>query len=304
MLKLQKVKKSYGRKMVLDQLDLEVENGTIFGITGGAGAGKTTLCRMIAGLIPADEGKIMAAGEDMAHDPENIRKKVGYVPKEFGRYRDMDPEEYLDYYGRLYGLSGEHTGDKIEKLLEMVGLAAQRQEQVEKLKLCEKKRLALARCFLKDIDVLVLDDFLVDLDPRERKEIDPLLFQIRDMGKAVLISSPGFSALTGEEESLGILQEGKIVVQGSLEEISEQVNCSNPLELVTAEKSTKAIEVLKEEDTVTRISIDGHKILAGFQGTQEDQVRILKCLMEQGVPVVSFQRRKSDLESVFWKMTE
>ena len=186
----------------------------------------------------------------------------------------------------------------------MVGLAAQKQVQVEKLKLCEKKRLALARCLLEDIDVLVLDDFLVDLDPRERKEIDPLLFQIRDMGKAVLISSPSFSALTGEEESLGILQEGKIVVQGSLEEISEQVNRSNPLELVIAEKSTKAIEVLKEEDTVTRISIDGHKILAGFQGTQEDQVRILRCLMEQGVPVISFQRRKSDLESVFWKMTE
>lgn len=93
-------------------------------------------------------------------------------------------------------------------------------------------------------------------------------------------------------------------MQGSLEEISEQVNRSNPLELVIAEKSTKAIEVLKEEDTVTRISIDGHKILAGFQGTQEDQVRILRCLMEQGVPVISFQRRKSDLESVFWKMTE
>lgn len=304
MLKLQKVRKSYDRKPVLDRLDLEVENGTIFGITGAAGSGKTTLCRLIAGLIRAEEGEIRAAGRDIRQGLEGRLQIVGYVPGEFGRYRDMTPEEYLEYFGRLYGLSGYQIEQKTPKLLELVRLQKQRREQVERLKLHEKKRLSLARCLLSEIDVLVLDDFLVDLDLRERKEMKPLLLQIRDMGKAVLISSPGFSALTGAEECIGILQEGRIVVQGSLENISEQVNRSNPLELVVAEKGGKAVKVLKDEETVTRISIDGHKILAGFQGTQEDQVRILRRLMDQGVPVVSFQRRKSDLESVFWKMTE
>lgn len=304
MLKLQKVGKSYMQKVVLRDLSLEVQNGRIYGLTGAAGEGKTTLCRMIAGLIPMDKGEIYIDGKALSRDPEEARKKLGYVPKQFGRYRDMTLEEYLEYFGRLYGQYEDVTGKRIRELLEMAGLLEKRKEQVDLQKPEIKKKLALVRCLLLDPDVLVLDDFLADPDVRERKEVEALLLQIRDMGKAILISSPGMSSLTGEEDCLGILQQGNIVVQGTLEEISEQVNRSNPLELVIAEEYAKAVEVLKAEKTITRISIDGNKILAGFEGTQEDQVRILRCLLQEGVPVISFQRGKSDLESVFWRLTE
>lgn len=304
MLKLQKVGKSYKQKVILQDLSLEVENGRIFGLIGAAGEGKTTLCRMIAGLIPMDEGEIYIDGKELSRHPEIVGERLGYVPGQFGRYRDMTLEDYLEYFGRLYGRNEDITDRKLEELLEMAGLAGKSREQVDQQKPEMKKKLALIRCLLTDPDVLVLDDFLVDLDVRERKEMNELLLQIRDMGKAILISSPRISALTGEEDCLGILQRGNIVVQGTLEEISEQVNRSNPLELVMAEKCAKAVEVLKAEKTITRISMDGNKILAGFEGTQEDQVRILRCLMKEGVPVVSFQRGKSDLESVFWRLTE
>ena len=216
----------------------------------------------------------------------------------------MTCEEYLEYFGRLYGRNDDITEKKLEELLEMAKLASRSREQVDQQRPEVKKKLSLIRCLLTDPDVLVLDDFLVGLDVRERKELNTLLLQIRDMDKAILISSPGTSFLTGEEDCLGILQRGNIVVQGTLEEITEQVNRSNPLELVIAENCAKAVEVLKAEKTITRISMDGNKIFAGFEGTQEDQVRILRCLMKEGVPVISFQRGKSDLESVFWKLTE
>lgn len=304
MLKMQKVGKSYMQKIVLQDLNLEVENGRIFGLIGAVGEGKTTLCRMIAGLIPIDEGEIYIDEKQLSRHPEIVRKKLGYVPRQFGRYRDMTCEEYLEYFGRLYGRNEDITEKKLEELLEMAKLASRSREQVDQQRPEVKKKLSLIRCLLTDPDVLVLDDFLVGLDVRERKELNTLLLQIRDMDKAILISSPGTSFLTGEEDCLGILQRGNIVVQGTLEEITEQVNRSNPLELVIAENCAKAVEVLKAEKTITRISMDGNKIFAGFEGTQEDQVRILRCLMKEGVPVISFQRGKSDLESVFWKLTE
>ena len=98
MLKMQKVGKSYMQKIVLQDLNLEVENGRIFGLIGAVGEGKTTLCRMIAGLIPIDEGEIYIDEKPLSRHPEIVRKKLGYVPRQFGRYRDMTCEEYLEYF--------------------------------------------------------------------------------------------------------------------------------------------------------------------------------------------------------------
>lgn len=304
MLKVQRVGKSYREKTVLQDLSFEVENGRIYGLIGAAGEGKTTLCRMIVGLTPVDAGEIYIAGKVVSAHATGAWKKPGYVPEQFGIYRNMTMEEYLEYFGRLYGRYDDLMSQRIRKLLEMAGLEGKRQEQVDLQETEIKKKLALLKCLLMDPDVLVLDNFLADLDVRGKKELNALLLQIRDSGKAILITSPGISALTGQEDCLGILQRGTLVVQGTLDEISDQVNRSNPLEIAIAGSCSKAVEVLKCEKTVTRISIDGNRILAGFEGTQEDQVRILRLLAKEGVPVISFQRRKSNLESVFWKLTE
>lgn len=304
MLKMYQVSKIYQRKYLLEDLNLEVENGQIFGVIGAHGAGKTTLCRLAAGLTPFEGGEILAGTPEVRITEEGASGLVGYVPAEFGRYHDMTVAEYLEYYGGLYGMSGYRTGQRAGELLPMFGLEGMEVVPVSELAPHEKKRLALVRCMLRDPDVLVLDDFYQGVDAGKRTALDELLHQLQDIGKAVLITSSGFSALAGSGAFLGILQNGAIAVQGSLEEISEQINQTNPLELLVAENCVGAVEVLKQEETVTRISIDGGRILAGFRGTQEDQTRILRRLVENDVELISFQRRKSDLETAFWRMTE
>ena len=304
MLKMHKVSKIYQRKYLLENLNLEVENGQIFGVIGAHGAGKTTLCRLAAGLTPFEEGEILAGTPEVRITGDGAAGVVGYVPAEFGRYHAMTVAGYLEYYGGLYGMSGYRTDQRAAQLLPVYGLEGMEIVPVSELEPHEKKRLALVRCMLRDPDVLVLDDFYQGIDAGKRPVLDEMLRLLQDDGKAVLLTSSGFSALAGSGAFLGILQNGEIAVQGSLEEISEQINQTNPLELFVAENCAGAVEVLKQEETVTRISIDGSRILAGFRGTQEDQTRILRRLVENNVDLISFQRRKSDLETAFWRMTE
>ena len=304
MLKIHQVSKIYQRKYLLEDLNLEVANGEIFGVIGAHGAGKTTLCRMVAGLIPFEGGEILAGTPEVRIDGEGAAGLVGYVPAEFGRYRDMTVAEYLEYYGGLYGISGYRIDRRMQELLPAYRMDGLEVVPVAELAPHEKKQLALVRCMLREPDVLVLDDFYHGIDAGKRPVLDELLHLLQDTGKAILVTSAGFSPLAGSGAFLGILQNGAIAVQGSLEEISEQINQTNPLELLVAENCAGAVEVLKQEETVTRISIDGGRILAGFRGTQEDQTRILRRLVENDVELISFQRRKSDLETAFWKMTE
>ena len=216
----------------------------------------------------------------------------------------MTVAEYLEYYGGLYGISGYRIDRRMQELLPAYRMDGMEVVPVAELAPHEKKQLALVRCMLREPDVLVLDDFYHGIDAGKRPVLDELLHLLQDTGKAILVTSSGFSPLAGSGAFLGILQNGAIAVQGSLEEISEQINQTNPLELLVAENCAGAVEVLKQEETVTRISIDGGRILAGFRGTQEDQTRILRRLVENDVELISFQRRKSDLETAFWKMTE
>ena len=117
MLKIHQVSKIYQRKYLLEDLNLEVANGETFGVIGAHGAGKTTLCRMVAGLIPFEGGEILAGTPEVRIDGEGAAGLVGYVPAEFGRYRDMTVAEYLEYYGGLYGISGYRIDRRMQELL-------------------------------------------------------------------------------------------------------------------------------------------------------------------------------------------
>jgi ABC-type Na+ transport system ATPase subunit NatA len=181
--------KRYGRSLAVAGVDLEIASGEIFGLVGPNGAGKTTTLKMLATLLSPSAGDAEIAGHSVRREPDAVRNVIGYMPDTFGVYDDMRVWEYLDFFGRCYGLSAARRRQMISDLLELVDLADKRDAYVQDLSRGMQQRLCLAHALVHDPQVLLLDEPASGLDPRARVELRELLRELRALGKTIVISS-------------------------------------------------------------------------------------------------------------------
>src|SRR6185436_18549623 len=181
--------KRYDGTLAVAGVDLAIEQGEIFGLVGPNGAGKTTMLRMLATLLVPTSGDAEIAGESIRRNPQAVRRVLGYMPDAFGVYDDMKVWEYLDFFGRCYGLGPAQRKRMIGDLLELVDLAGKRDAYVLGLSRGMQQRLCLAHALVHDPQVLLLDEPASGLDPRARVELRELLRELRKLGKTIVISS-------------------------------------------------------------------------------------------------------------------
>lgn len=303
MLKIKDLCKKYDDVMVLDHLDLTVEKGELFGFVGSNGAGKTTMLRIISGLVPADSGEITVAGINAIADNRHLKERIGYVPDFFGVYDNLRVMEYMEFYASIYGITGERARHICAELMNLVHLEDKADRMVDSLSRGMKQRLCLARSLVHDPEILILDEPVSGLDSRARIEMKGLLRSLHEMGKTIIISSHILWELEELCTTIGIIEQGKMAVKGSMEEITRQVNATNPIVITVENDRDKTVGILKGIPEVTSISLDENKIIIGYSGSQKQQVALLHCLVSAQVPVISFYRKTGDLESVFMKVT-
>lgn len=304
MLEIKNLCKSYGDLFVLDHLDLTIQKGELFGFVGPNGAGKTTMLRIISGLLPADSGQVSVFGIDAINDSGHLKEKIGYVPDFFGVYDNLKAIEYMEFFASVYGITGEKAHKLCLELMDMVHLADKAEFMVDSLSRGMKQRLCLARSLIHDPELLILDEPVSGLDPRARFEMKKTLRRIHEEGKTIIISSHILSELAEMCTTIGIIKQGKMKVKGTIEEIMQKVNALNPIVIKIAGEKDTALQLLKENDEVSSISMEEDNLIIGFAGNQEQQIQLLRQLIDNQVPVVSFQRKTGDLESVFMKVTE
>ena len=167
-----------------------------------------------------------------------------------------------------------------------------------------KQRLCLARALIHDPQFLILDEPASGLDPRSRFEFKEILKELRDNGKTIIISSHILMELAEMCTSIGIIERGKMILQGSIEDILETVDTSNPLIIRVYDQVDTAVLLLKKEEKIESLTIRGNSIFASFSGNREEEARLLKTLIDNGVLVQSFSREQGSLESLFLKITE
>ena len=219
----------YGRMVALDQLNLSVEQGSIYGFIGPNGAGKTTTLRLLAGLLEPSGGEVRLMGERLV--PGGAQRLVGYMPDFFGVYDDLRVWEYLDFFARCYGLDGATRKRSVDELLSLVDLGHKRDAYVQSLSRGMQQRLCLAHALVHNPPVLLLDEPASGLDPRARVELRELLRTLRDMGKTVLLSSHILSELAEVCTEIGIIESGKMVVSGPVDEVRRQLQGSTRLRI-------------------------------------------------------------------------
>ena len=304
MLAIKNLNKRYGKFQAVSDLNLEVAEGEIFGFVGPNGAGKTTTMKIICGLLRATSGEITLDGVDIIQNSRRMKEKIGYMPDFFGVYDDLKVSEYLEFYASIYNIKGQERKRITDDLLELVDLGSKREAYVDSLSRGMKQRLCLARSLVHNPRLLVLDEPASGMDPRARFEMKEILKNLKGMGKTIIISSHILPELAELCTSIGIIDQGRMVISGSNEEIMQQVYNKKVMRLKVRDRLDDAVLILKEYPFVDKLVIGENTIQAGFGGGDEEMSRVLSDLISRGIPVVSFAQMDGNLEDVFMKVTK
>ena len=299
--------KRYDRTVAVAGIDLEIEEGEIFGLVGPNGAGKTTTLRMLATLLVPTAGDAEIAGASVRRNPNDVRRVLGYMPDVFGVYDDMKVWEYLDFFARCYGLPAARRRRMISDLLELVDLADKRDTYVQGLSRGMQQRLCLAHALVHDPAVLLLDEPASGLDPRARVELRELLRELRSLGKTILISSHILPELEELCTSVAIVDRGQVLAQGRVADIERRLRSGAVLRIrVLADgdglEAARA-HFAADPEVATAHLLDDGTIEIGFRGDDAASARLLREAIAAGLPIVTFARAASDLEELFLQVT-
>jgi len=239
--KTDRLTRRFGKFVAVDQVSIEVYQGEIFGFLGANGAGKTTMIRMLCGLLKPTAGTASVAGFDVYHQSEDIKKRIGYMSQRFSLYEDLTISENLEFYGGIYGLGKQLIAEREQNLFEQVGLSSFSHTLTRALPLGFKQRLALDCALLHDPPILFLDEPTSGVDPQARREFWNLLYQTVDQGKTIFVSTH-FMEEAEYCHQVSIMQQGKIVALDTPTHLKEKYHKASMQEVFvslvkTAERS-------------------------------------------------------------------
>ena len=301
MLKIRNLQKVYGNYHALDGLDMEIREGALYGFVGPNGAGKTTTIKIISGLLWPDGGTVEIHGTDALTQPGRLKEKIGYVPDYFGVYDNLKVSEYMEFFASCYGMEGLKARKRSQTLLDQVGLGHKLDFYVDGLSRGMKQRLCLARALLHEPVLLVMDEPAAGLDPRTRLEFKETVRELNE--QTILISSHLLSDLAELCTDVGIVDAGKMLLTGSVEEVIEKIHTSKPVIITVHENIGTAIGILKEHPLVRSLSVKDQEIMVQFAGSGKQESRLLTELISAGVQVRGFMREPGSLEAVFMQLT-
>ena len=300
--------KRYDGTLAVAGVDLAIEEGEIFGLVGPNGAGKTTMLRMLATLLQPTSGDAEIAGASIRRNPQAVRRVLGYMPDAFGVYDDMKVWEYLDFFGRCYGLGPAQRKRMIGDLLELVDLASKRDAYVLSLSRGMQQRLCLAHALVHDPQVLLLDEPASGLDPRARIELRELLRELRTLGKTIVISSHILPELEELCTSLAIVDRGRVLAAGTISDIGQRLRVGEVLRIrvLGDEAQVEAARAWFEgRSDVASANRDGSgEIEIGFRGDETGAAALLAAAIRSKIPVVSYSPAATDLQELFLQVTD
>lgn len=298
-----KLRKEYKDVVAVDDLDLQLQQGDIFGLIGPNGAGKTTAIRMMATLLKPTSGSAYIDGHDIFRSPEKVRGVIGYMPDFFGVYDDLRVWEYLSFFAAAYKIPGRRRAGIIEDVLELTDLKLNRDWNVRDLSRGMKQRLCVAKTLIHDPKVLLLDEPASGLDPKARFEIREILKELGNMGKTILVSSNILPELADYCNKIGLIEKGKLIVSGDVSYVLSHLGAGSVLEIVVREGVETARDILEKRPDIANVDIKGNTIKARYTGKRDDVCEVLTELVGKKVKISSFHEAALDLEDAFLKFT-
>ncbi len=294
----------YGRMVAVRDLTFSIPKGEVFGFIGPNGAGKTTTIKVLATLLKPAMGRARIEGIDVTRQPHRVRQRIGYMPDFFGVYDDLTVNEYLHFFAAAYRLGRGKRKSVVEDVLSLTDLTEKKDASVDALSRGMKQRLGLARILLHDPEFLLLDEPASGLDPRARIEIRELLKELKAMGKTILVSSHILHELAQVCTRIGIIEAGRLVAEGSLNDIYRKLEILRIVHVQIANNSDDLVRRIKSVEGVASVEQSIDRLSIHIREQELGVEELLDRLHGLGARIHMFQPEAMDMETVFMKLTE
>jgi ABC-2 type transport system ATP-binding protein len=304
MIETKNLTKNYGNLTALNDLNLKIQQGDIFGFIGPNGAGKTTTMRILVTLLEPTRGTAFINGLNVLKDGKKVRRMVGYMPDFMGVYDDLKVFEYLEFFAAAFGIERRKRKSIVEGVLELTDLQSKQAATVDSLSRGMQQRLGLARVLIHDPQVLILDEPASGLDPRARIEIRELLRELKRMGKTIMISSHILSELEEICDHIGIIEHGQLVFSGTIEDIRPRLGIHSKVRVKVANNQDKAVELLSALPQINQVQAMGDNILVTFNEGSDGDGIIARILVNAKLDVIAIQPEKLKLDDAFLQLTK
>ena len=309
MIEVRNLVKKYGSHMAVNHLNFTIEKGKIYGFLGPNGAGKSTTMNMITGYIASTEGEILIDGHNILEEPEEAKKKIGYLPEIPPLYVDMTVSEYLKFVSELISIPKEKRSGNINEVMSTTKLQSVKDRLIKNLSKGYRQRVGLAQALLGYPEIIILDEPTVGLDPKQIIEIRDL---IKSLGNkhTVILSSHILSEVSAVCDHVLIIDKGKLVASDTPENLSKVMAGANSLELTVKGKEEvirKALDMVENiEELVYHQSMikDACDFTVKIAGNQDMRENIFFALAEVKCPILKMQSSNMSLEEVFLKLTD
>ena len=307
MIEVKGLTKKFGKLVAVDDVSLSVGPGEVYGFIGPNGAGKSTTMKVLACLLEPDAGTAHVDGLDVTQDGDQIRRILGYMPDVLGVYDDLTVEEYLHFFASAFGLPRKERRGTIDGVLELTDLTEKKKSMVDSLSRGMKQRLGVARVLVHDPKVLLLDEPASGLDPRARIEMRELLTELARMGKALIVSSHILSELGQMSSSIGIIERGKLLYSGSIDDAYAKMGVGDRVRVAIEQAEDKLGPVraaLNGDERIGSAEIEDGSLLIEFAPGQKSHHFLIELLIAKGARIASFTPETPRLEDAFMSLTK
>jgi len=297
------IRRAFETVLAVDDLSFTVNRGEVVGFIGANGSGKTTTMRMLVTLDNPDRGTIIVDGHDTFREPEQVRRKIGWMPDHVGTYSNMTVHEYIDFFARAYGLKAQARRERVQEVMDFTDLSSIAGRPCNKLSKGMTQRLSLGRTLLHDPEILVLDEPAAGLDPKARLEFKRLITVLKNQGKTVFISSHILSELGEMCDNLIFIDQGRPVHQGTADSLRYHQGAHMIINVRVKGDVQRLADWVETRPTLRLRDIGRDGAVLEVEGQDEAiLVSVLKDAIDAGLPIFSFHRAEQRLEDAFVDM--
>lgn len=304
-IRIQGLTKCYGEKTAVSDLNLEIRRGEIFGLLGPNGAGKTTTTLMLLGLTEPDEGAAWIDGRDCIREPIAVKQITGYLPDNVGFYADMTGRENLRFTGRLNGLPNTVIEQRIDDLLEKVGMTYAADQKAGTYSRGMRQRLGIADVLMKDPKVVILDEPTLGIDPEGMRELIRLIRRLAEEdGRTVLISSHQLHQIQQICDRVGLFVDGRLIACGRIEELAKQMQQEGcyVLEAAALPDNEELLNMLRGLGNVKQVEREGEVFV--IRSGSDVKRELIRKSLDSGFTLTHLRQRGNDLDEIYRRYFE
>lgn len=303
--KVENLRRTFGQIVAVDNLSFSFNSGDICGFVGPNGSGKTTTINIMAAIDSPDSGDVLYDGVSVVDYPEKISRIIGYMPDHLPAIKSITVWEYLDFFGRCYGLKADARSKRISYIEEFTGLGPMRDKQLFSLSKGMKQRVCLARALIHDPEIMIMDEPAAGLDPKARIELREMIKVLAGEGKGIFLSSHILSDLDEICDCAVIIEKGRLLSSGPVAKMIDQQNKTAKFEVKFIGPIEKIIAAANTIPQISSVNPAGNNcvVIETCDHSQEAAANILKCMICAECGITSFTPVETSLEDVFMNVT-